>query len=451
MTGKKVGIIGAGAAGLICAKRLLEEGFEVKIFEQTEQVGGTWFYTDEVGEHIHTSMYKNLKTNLPKNSMSFIGYPFPPEYPPIMKHSQVFEYLNDFAKNEEINQFISFNSKVIKIEPKDEENCPLTGNWSIEFTQNNKKEEQKEEVKKEEVQREEVNFIAICNGHYSKPHFSPVLNISNFKGKIMHSHDYRENKIFDQQRVVIVGGGISSGDISNEISKVAKEIFICLRHHSPSPSPSSSPSQSIIQFRNNLIEIDEKGNLILENGEILEEIETILFCTGYEFYYPFLEGNKRYIRVKYKRVCDLFLHIFPFNQFHPQFSTINQNKNDQTIAPTIAFIGLPWKVTPFPLFDYQSKFIAKVWSSQLYLTSISIILKSIKNYKKYLQSRNLPRHYQHMLAGSLEWKYVNTLQNLLDNLPVDFLSFDNSNQSSFSLNNNNNNNDNDNRHSNCFL
>jgi cation diffusion facilitator CzcD-associated flavoprotein CzcO len=42
-------VIGAGAAGLVAARELRKEGHDVVVFEQLDQLGGTWLYTDEVG------------------------------------------------------------------------------------------------------------------------------------------------------------------------------------------------------------------------------------------------------------------------------------------------------------------------------------------------------------------------------------------------------------------
>lgn len=46
---KKIVIIGAGASGLCAARHAISQGFDVSIFEQTENVGGTWVYTDRTG------------------------------------------------------------------------------------------------------------------------------------------------------------------------------------------------------------------------------------------------------------------------------------------------------------------------------------------------------------------------------------------------------------------
>ena len=37
---------GAGASGLVCTKSLLDEGFEVTVFEQEPHLGGLWRYSD---------------------------------------------------------------------------------------------------------------------------------------------------------------------------------------------------------------------------------------------------------------------------------------------------------------------------------------------------------------------------------------------------------------------
>ena len=56
----RVAIVGAGAAGLCCARHLskLLKSFEIRVFEQSQSVGGTWVYSDD---HVHSSIYKSLR------------------------------------------------------------------------------------------------------------------------------------------------------------------------------------------------------------------------------------------------------------------------------------------------------------------------------------------------------------------------------------------------------
>lgn len=64
-SGKRIVVIGAGPSGLCAARYCIANGFDVTVYEQTANVGGTWVYTDRVGldEYglpIHSSMYQNM-------------------------------------------------------------------------------------------------------------------------------------------------------------------------------------------------------------------------------------------------------------------------------------------------------------------------------------------------------------------------------------------------------
>lgn len=59
-------ILGAGPSGLVSAKYAIEQGFKVTVYEQGEEVGGVWVYTDRFGKdkygnEIHTALYKGLR------------------------------------------------------------------------------------------------------------------------------------------------------------------------------------------------------------------------------------------------------------------------------------------------------------------------------------------------------------------------------------------------------
>lgn len=61
-----VAVIGAGPSGLCSAKHSLDQGFDVTVYEQAEEIGGAWYYTDEIGHdkygvRIHTAMYQGLR------------------------------------------------------------------------------------------------------------------------------------------------------------------------------------------------------------------------------------------------------------------------------------------------------------------------------------------------------------------------------------------------------
>lgn len=61
-----VAVIGAGTSGLVSAKYALAQGYNVTVYEQAEQFGGIWWYTDKTGKDqyglpVHSAMYQGLR------------------------------------------------------------------------------------------------------------------------------------------------------------------------------------------------------------------------------------------------------------------------------------------------------------------------------------------------------------------------------------------------------
>ena len=126
---RKIGVIGAGAAGLVAARELLRTGLEVVVYERdAESVGGVW-KLDEVtekdelrGAELHSSMYRSLRTNLPRDLMAFRDFAFDEErdadgewrrYPTWLS---VLRYLQRFAEHFGLLPHVRFGSRVVSVE-----------------------------------------------------------------------------------------------------------------------------------------------------------------------------------------------------------------------------------------------------------------------------------------------------------------------------------------------
>ena len=82
----KVAVVGDGTAGLVTARELQKEGYQVAVFEKGNKVGGTWVYnprleTDPLSldpnrEIVHTSLYRSFRLNLHRQITGFLDYPF---------------------------------------------------------------------------------------------------------------------------------------------------------------------------------------------------------------------------------------------------------------------------------------------------------------------------------------------------------------------------------------
>ncbi|CAL4097083.1 unnamed protein product, partial [Meganyctiphanes norvegica] len=119
----QIGVIGAGAGGLCAARHILATGnMKPIVWEQSERVGGTWVYNPDVGidKHglpIHSSMYKSLKTNLPKEVMAFPDFPFADSEKSFIHHKEVLRYLEDYTEYFKIAEHIKFGHHVESVSP----------------------------------------------------------------------------------------------------------------------------------------------------------------------------------------------------------------------------------------------------------------------------------------------------------------------------------------------
>src|SRR5918992_4065767 len=123
----RVAIVGAGPCGLgqlhafEAARKKGARIPELVAFEKQSDWGGLWNYTwrtglDENGEPVHSSMYRYLWSNGPKECLEFADYTFDehfggpiPSFPP---REVLFDYVTGRAKKSNVRQYIQFDSAV---------------------------------------------------------------------------------------------------------------------------------------------------------------------------------------------------------------------------------------------------------------------------------------------------------------------------------------------------
>ena len=59
-------------------------------------------------------------------------------------------------------------------------------------------------------------------------------------------------------------------------------------------------------------------------------------------------------------------------------------------APTLSIIGLPWKVVPFPEFEVQAKWIARVLSKRVSLPGKAAMQAEVQQFYEDLESEGVP-------------------------------------------------------------
>ena len=128
----RLAVVGAGAAGLAASRELRREGHTPVVFERAVAVGGTWLYMPPamsfdpraVGATVthYSSLYASLRTNLPREAMGFLDFPFaggaagsqqdPRRFP---GHEEVLRYLEAFARRFDLLRLVRFQTEVVSV------------------------------------------------------------------------------------------------------------------------------------------------------------------------------------------------------------------------------------------------------------------------------------------------------------------------------------------------
>jgi dimethylaniline monooxygenase (N-oxide forming) len=174
------------------------------------------------------------------------------------------------------------------------------------------------------------DVVMICNGHYNTPIIPDLPGQELFQGKILHSHHYRSVDLFKGKRVLVIGAGPSGLDIAFQISPVAGNIVIShhvFRREIKGEYPSNvSKKPEVLRIKNH------------EEIEFVDGstccFDVILHCTGYRYNFPFLHDSCG-ITIEDKRIQPLYKHIIHIEK------------------PTMCFIGIPYYVCAFQMFDVQ--------------------------------------------------------------------------------------------------
>ncbi|CAA6656190.1 unnamed protein product [Spirodela intermedia] len=350
---RSVAVIGAGAAGLVAARELRREGHRVVVFERLGQIGGTWVYdrkteSDPLGldssrEIVHSSLYESLRTNLPREER---GGEDPRRFP---GHREVLRYLEDFARDFDLCGMIRLETEVLRVERNH------FGRWTVRFRQ--------AALGRGAGYSEEVyDGVVVCNGHYTEPRIAVIPGIDSWPGKQMHSHSYRVPEPF----------------LDQDVSEFAKEVHVASRTQ-VGRAPVRQPGYDNFWVHSMIARAEEDGTVIFQDGSSVRA-DVILHCTGYKYHFPFLE-TEELVTVEDNRVGPLYKHVFL-----------------PSLAPWLSFVGLPWKVVPFPLCELQSKWVAAALSGRVNLPDEDEMMEDIKASYEEIEAAGWPKRYTHNLS-----------------------------------------------------
>ncbi|CAM9370590.1 unnamed protein product [Ectocarpus fasciculatus] len=366
-------VIGAGAAGLAAGRCLRDEGCRVTILEKSHDVGGVWRYKPE--PEARAPMYRSLVTNLPKETMSYFGFPFPEETQSFTTHAQVLDYLCSYADEHDLHPLISLGCSVESVRlaaslPSVGDSSQTSGSVDGSLSSSEDYSSLGEEAATgsgttaagrhgggfdqgqstagvedrtlgrwevvhrrrsapaaaavdaddddDQVVEEVFDAVCVCSGHFAETYTPTVEGLDGFQGTVMHAREYDIPGVeaFVGKRVLCIGARSSGTDIAREVSSVAHAVHVCDRSN---PVTSKGGERGNVWWRAALEKFEGANGVRFKNGELVE-VDTVVWCTGYNYAFPFLEDSGLLTAPASKRVHPLFEHLF--HVYHPSLSFI---------------------------------------------------------------------------------------------------------------------------------
>ncbi|XDV41839.1 hypothetical protein PO909_010636 [Leuciscus waleckii] len=418
---KRVAVIGGGTSGLTCIKCCLDEGLEPVCFETSDDIGGLWRFKVNPDPD-RASIYYSLIINTSKEMMCYSDFPIPAHFPNYMHNSLIMDYFRMYAEHFQLKRHIRFQTKVLHVTRRPD--FPHSGQWDVETESKDGRRE------KQVFDAVMVCTGHHCHPHLPLKDFP---GIDTFKGKFFHSRDYKNPEEWRGKRVVVIGIGNSGGDIAVELSRMAKQVYLSTRKGSwilNRVGDNGVPSDMILRNRmrgwlnqilpfgliNNLREkqlnkrfnhklyglqpahrvfsqhpmvSDDLPNRILsgtvsvkpnvqefrgssvvfEDGTVEDDIDLVVFATGYTFSFPFLSSHV--IPVSKNKVS-LYKYVYP-----PALE-----------RPTLAVIGLIQPLGAImPISEMQARWATRVFKGLCKLPSMSAMMKDIKAKEEAMAQR----------------------------------------------------------------
>ncbi|WP_280438297.1 flavin-containing monooxygenase [Nocardia carnea] len=198
-----VAIIGAGMIGLNAAIKLGEAGFRYQVFEERDDLGGTWSRNVYPGAAVDTpSHFYSYSFELNPRWSKY--YPTGPEY---------LDYMRGVARKYDLYPHISFATKVLACEWHDDEQM-----WHVTVRDS-----------QGSVHTHRANAVVTATGVLNGAFIPEFEGMDTFRGEMMHTAQWREDVDLTGKRVVILGTGCTAVQVVASIAEQVASLDVVLR------------------------------------------------------------------------------------------------------------------------------------------------------------------------------------------------------------------------------
>jgi thioredoxin reductase len=206
---QKVCVIGAGSSGITACQVLNAARIQFDCYETGSEVGGNWRYEND---NEMSSAYRSLHINTSRGLMAYKTYPMSDDYPDYPNHFQIARYFDDYVDHFGLREKIRFRTEVKSV-------VPVDGEWEVTV----------KGADGSETHR--YRAVLVANGHHWYPRWPEpgFPGADEFEGEQIHVHHYREPEALRDKQVLVLGIGNSATDIAVEASRIAEKTFLAMR------------------------------------------------------------------------------------------------------------------------------------------------------------------------------------------------------------------------------
>jgi cation diffusion facilitator CzcD-associated flavoprotein CzcO len=196
-------IIGAGFSGLYQLHRLRARGFNVRLYEAAEDLGGIWYWNCYPGARVdsHVPNYEFSMEELWRD------WNWTERFPAWDELRRYFRYLDEKL---DLSRDIRFNSRVFSARFDAE-----ADEWQIEC---------------EDGHRIRTRFLVPCTGFAAKAYVPDIPGFDDFGGPCFHTAHWPQDGLdMTGLRVGVIGTGASGVQVIQEAGKVASHLTVFQR------------------------------------------------------------------------------------------------------------------------------------------------------------------------------------------------------------------------------
>ena len=362
MSRQRIAIIGAGPSGMAAlrafesAQRAGAKIPEIVAYEKQEDWGGQWNYTwrsgtDKYGEPVHSSMYRNLWSNGPKEALEFAEYTFDEHfgrpissYPP---REVLWDYIDGRVRRSSVKEKVQFSTAVRWVEhDRDQDTFTVTV----------------ENLRSGKTTTSEFDRVIVATGHFTFPNVPDFPGIETFQGSVQHAHDFRGAENLADKRVLLIGASYSAEDIGVQAFKMGARSVTMSYRTAPMGYDWPDGMEELP-----LIERFEGETVHFTNGET-REFDAVILCTGYLHKYPFLPAE---------------LALQSGNNIYPAglYRGVVWQKN-----PKVYYLGAQDQWFTFNMFDAQAWYVRDLILGRAALPSAEQRAAHMKSWRDRFQS-----------------------------------------------------------------